>query len=865
MLSHILSPRSDVLSGRIQGVIDPDRIADPKKKSLEAKPVDFARATFVSADIRRLTKTLHARLNTADAETGTIIFEGPKGQGKSHLITLAYHLVMHRAELDGWLTEHQLELTIPTNVSVVLRKFTDFPLETLWQVIGDEIGASFTGSRPPSLPEFRSAMAGRKLVLLFDELESGVRAISDENRRQDNINFLQMLSEESMRADSNVVLIASIYDGSIEPGLTLKRIKPAEIRFADSRDRLRILYHRLFEKSPHAQNQEIDNIVKSHVNGWQRFGIPANQDYAERLRDNYPFSPELLDIVLQRIPQRGGFQGTRGALGFLAALVRLRGSHTNLLTLADVSLADVEIRTWLADLEPAQHLISCAESNLRELAKLPLSDRLASAVLIASLAPSRNPGISEDELSRQTVGPAADYNQFKQTLDGFTKFASYFHRRDQHVFFDTKENAHAKVELRSLSVQDNDAWDRVSQWWRTEVFKEADAIILNEIDLARGRLDSLQVEGLRFVISPRRLSPDERHTLYFGLKRRNTVILLEPRADKENLRINKDVLAWAKKAVAAEALASAASGDSEKVREFTKIASDQKSAVTDAIRKVNYAYIQIHRTGAAASDGEYTLEPVQPLTKEAVFQHLSRNLFPSAYLAEHMQNRAQELIGRKVSAVEAEYRNTLGFPVVVYAIDFRRAIESLVVEGAFNLAHPSGTQHAGDTPTLSDAELMDAVLAAPSSRPATVPTPRPIHSTNAAGSSSTGSTGAVPIGSNSTPTTEPLDLGSLNQQVSTGFCDSRQQLRQEVAARLDQAEGRPVVRVRIGMTFESRTAEISTLPTFLRGSLAGSGMFNGEVTLEFPGSFNKAAVEDMMERLPDFSPGSAKVTLTLGT
>jgi hypothetical protein len=111
---------------------------------------------------------------------------------------------------------------------------------------------------------------------------------------------------------------------------------------------------------------------------------------------------------------------------------------------------------------------------------------------------------------------------------------------------------------------------------------------------------------------------------------------------------------------------------------------------------------------------------------------------------------------------------------------------------------------------------------------------------------------------------DPLPLGPTEQQLSTGFCESRQQLRQEVAARLDQAESSSVVRVRIGMTFESRTAEMSTLPTFLRGSLTGYGTFNGEVTLEFPGSFTKATVEDMMERLPDFSPGSAKVTLTLG-
>jgi hypothetical protein len=391
------------------------------------------------------------------------------------------------------------------------------------------------------------------------------------------------------------------------------------------------------------------------------------------------------------------------------------------------------------------------------------------------------------------------------------------------------------------------------------VFKESDAVILNEVDIARGRLDSLQVEGLRFVISPSRLSSEDRHALYFGLKRRNTVVLFEPRADKESLRINKDVLAWAKKAMAAETLAASPNGDSEKMREFTKIASDQKASVTDAIKKVNYAYVQIHRTGPTAADAEYTLEPIQPLNKESVLLHISRNLFPSAYIAEHIQNRASELIGRKVSALETEYRNTLGFPVIVYVNEFQRAIEHLVIDGVFNLAHPSGTQHAGETPTLSAAELMDAVLVEPSARPAATLSPRPQPSggatTIAALSRAAGGIGNI----------DSLPLGPTAQQVSTGFCESRQQLRQEIAARLDQADGRPVVRVRIGMTFESRTVEMSTLPTFLRGSLAGSGTFNGEVTLEFPGSFTKAAVEDMMERLPDFSPGSAKVTLTLGS
>jgi hypothetical protein len=863
MLSSILSPRPEVTSGRIQGVIDPDRITDPKKKSLEAKPLDFARATFVSNDVRRLVKTLHARLHSSDAEVGSILFEGPKGQGKSHLITLAYHIVTHSTELAPWLAEQKLELTIPANVVVLLRKFTDFPFDTLWQVIGNEIGADFTGSRPPSIEAFRSALSGRKLVLLFDELESGIRAIGSDSQRQDNINFLQMISEESMRADSNVVLIASVYDGNIEPGLTLKRVKPTEIRFTDSRDRLHILFHRLFEKSPLTANPEIDNVVKSYANTWQRFGVPANTDYVERLRENYPFSPELIDVVTQRIPQsRGGFQGTRGALAFLAALVRLRGQHTNLLTLSDVALTDADIRTWLADLEPSQNLISCADTNLRDLAKLPLAERIASATLIASLAPSRTLGISEDELARQVLDPAIDYNLFKQTLDGFTKLASFFHRRDQNVYFDTRENAHAKVELRSIAVEDTDAWDRIAQWWRADIFGESDAVIFGEIDLARVRLEGLHTDGLRFVLSPRRLTAKDRHDLYFGLRRRNTVVLLEPRADKENLRTNKDILSWARKAIAAEALANATTTDADKLREFTKIATDQKTSVLDAIKKVNYAYVQIHRTGATPAEGEYTLEPVQPLNKQTVLTHLARNLFPAAFIAEHMQGRSADLLGRKVSAIEAEYRNTLGFPVVVFPTTFIEAINSLVLDGVVNLAHPAGTQHAGERVSLNNDELMEATFAAASARPVAAPTGRPAPSP----APGAGAPWPLPAPAGGSPAVQPspeLIFGSVAQTLTTGFCDSRQALREEVAARLDQADGKAVVRVRIGIAYESRTADMSTLPSFLRGSLTGTGTFNGEVTFEFPGSFNKAAVEAMMERLPDFAPGSAKVTLTL--
>ena len=167
--------------------------------------------------------------------------EGPKGVGKSHGLLIPLHLTSSPAECQDWLDENKLTYSAPSGTRVLSRKFTDFPLESLWGVIAEALNVSFRPDQPPDINQFRSALNGQKLVLIFDELESGVRSISDPALRQRNLNFLQMLSEESNRAGSNVVLIASVYDGNVEPGLTLKRLPRVELRFQDSADRRKVL------------------------------------------------------------------------------------------------------------------------------------------------------------------------------------------------------------------------------------------------------------------------------------------------------------------------------------------------------------------------------------------------------------------------------------------------------------------------------------------------------------------------------------------------------------------------------------------------------------------------------------------------
>ena len=860
MLKQLLEPKDEVLNGKLQGVIDIERVADSKHRALESRPRDFLQSTFASGEIRRLVESINKRLNSAEAETGLFLAEGPKGVGKSHGLLIPLHLCSSPADCQPWLAENGLTFSAPSGTRVITRKFTDFPLESLWGVIGEELGATFPASQPPNLDQFRAALSGNKLVLIFDELESGVRSISDPALRQSNLNFLQMLSEESSRADSNVLLIASVYDGNLEPGLTLKRVARVELRFQDSTDRRKVLFHRLFKKSPLAASPEIDSIVQSYLNTWRRFNIDIPPDYTDQIRQSFPFTPELLDVALVRIRQsKGGFQGTRGALGFLAALVRNRCNETHLITMADANMADAELRSWLADLDPSQNLMTCAESNLAELRNNPFANQIASATLLATLAPSaKQTGITEDELARQIINPGGDYNAFRISLTNFKKLGSYFHEKAGTLCFDVKENAHAKVNLRALSVSDDESWEQIVKWWANDVLREAEMVVFSDAPSAQAALDASSQAAIRLLAAPRRLKPEELHQLFFGLKRRNTVVVIEPRDEKVDLRRNPDLLKYGKNWLAADYLARTA-GDAAKSTEFSRIGTDDKRNAVDYLKKTNFQHIQVVKFGPTPAESEFQTEGLPAAaSREQIAQHLLRTLYPASLIQEHLTSRVADLIGKKVSQVEAEYRNTPGFPMLITHSVFHEAIHGLVAQGTvISLRHPAGDA-CGFTPRLNADQLGDAVIEEPfevgapsstSSQPSLTLNPsRP--ATPAPGPGST-------VGSTTTTTTPQPST----TDVGTSFLPSRQLLRQEIARLLDENQDSRILSVQIALTFDERTVDVSALPSFLRGSLTGVAAFHGESALQFSGVFTKAQVEDMVERLPDFTPGSCRVKL----
>ena len=380
------------------------------------------------------------------------------------------------------------------------------------------------------------------------------------------------------------------------------------------------------------------------------------------------------------------------------------------------------------------------------------------------------------------------------------------------------------------------------------------------LQTTQAALDASSQAAIRLVAAPRRFKAEEIHQFYFGLKRRNTIVLIEPRDEKVDLRRNADLLKYAKNWLAADYLARIP-GDAAKSSEFSRIGSEDKRNAVDYLKKTNFQHVQVVKFGASASDCEFQRENLPPAaTREQIAQHLLRTLYPASLLQEHLGGRVTDLVGKKVSQVETDYLSTLGFPMLITHSVFHEAIHDLVAQGTvIGLRHPADNA-CGRRPRLTGDQLGDAVISEPfdvSAAPTTIQPQTAATSARLSTAPRTDSTGTT---SESESTGQPA-----TETVATSFLPSRQQIRQDVARLLEEQEGRRVVSVRIALTFDERTLETGSLPSFLRGSLSGPAKFSGESALEFSGVFTKPQVEEMVERLPDFTPGSCRVTLGVQT
>jgi len=461
-------------------------------------------------------------------------------------------------------------------------------------------------------------------------------------------------------------------------------------------------------------------------------------------------------------------------------------------------------------------------------------------------------GATRDELIRSALRPGnSDINEFEGTLLAFRKYASHFWIEGTRHYFDLKENPDASVELESLKYGDPAASALLRDTWRDEIFREQRCAIFADASATREALDAMDKHGIRWCLAPRRLRPEERHGLYFGLSLRNQVILLEPHDEQFNLDRHPDLLKWAKRAKAADDLARN-TADRDRREAYERIGREDRKHITDTIRRAGLVFTHFEQFGNTPRDVHVEFEPLgNARTKDEVLQKISTAYFPEQIVAEHIFDRLADVEGKTVAAIEQEYRNTLGFPIIMSQSAWDNAIRQLCKDSKVGIRHQRGNQ-CGKTPDLGDNELAEATVTGPFARqepppvgPPPVGPPRPPVGPE------------PPVGPPVGPAPVRIESVSVPPQRGIGA------LRQEVAVRLQAFPDGKVTRIRFQVYLEQSVGDLSTLPAGIRGSLSGPGDLIAEITITKSGEFSKAEVEQMIEKLPLFSGADYSATLTV--
>lgn len=846
--SDILTPRPEILrKDGIESVIDIENLRDAKRKSLESRPEDFLDLTYPTADIRLVVENLHRRFNSGEKTPGLFLLEGYKGTGKSHLELLVYHLFKNIEPAKKWLAQHSLNCALPNDTVLFIRKFTDFPIEaSLWVLIYETLGrkGEVSNERMPNIDELRRALAGKHLVLILDELERGIQGISNSSIKSQNLSFLQMLSEESLRSeDASVTLFASVYNSQEEPGTTLKRVPRIDVKFTDANDRQRVVLHRLFSNALNLDRTRVETVVQSYANHWRRNGITADEKYLDRCILSFPFSPELLEMVLFNVPAGRGFQGSRGALTLLSSVVRSVHKRVDFITTAHLNIDNAVIRNKLTDLDPVQTFIQCALNDLKDLRDLSYANEIISSVLIGTLAPSGHlPGIPEQDLARQVLSPGTDINSYHGSLKALLTLGTFFQRIEDHYVFDEHEKPNAKVEYRSLRVDPKEAMDFAFEKWKTNLFGDSNAVVFREQSQVKKELSEKDRRNIRFVLSPKRLDAGDRSAVFDGAEYRNQVVLLEPKVDSFNAFINPDITKWAQRAIAAAELQRSAS-DAARRSQYERLEREDIVYIVNEFRKAGLAFVWVQKSDAR--DFQVELEPLGMATSHGeVKDYLSKQIFPRQVFEEHLAQRLSELYGKTIREIDNEYRKTLGFPMRVVEVTLRDAIKSLCLSKQVGLE--GARRFCGETPLFSEAELWDVRVVEPFESG----TPSESFFGIEADKTVSRTTAEVATeGENVVSSASPVLLKS----VETPFANSIGALRQAVAEKLGLMESPRVKKIQFVVFSQDSNIDLGTLSPAFRGTLNGSGDFALDLHIGKTGDFSKAEIEQMIEQLPSLS------------
>lgn len=371
----VATPREDLREDKpldaSEFAVHLDQIRDNRAPEVYQSPERFFERTYLTQNLSGLAAEVIRRLSGIKTETSAIFNMATQfGGGKTHALTLLYHLAKNGSKANKWqgvasLLSKSGVQTVPEAATAVFVG-TEFdsvsgrggddgtPLRmTPWGEIAYQLGGKEAFEYVAKQDEQKIAPGGdviRKFLpknkpslILLDELINYVSRYRKTGIGEQLYNFIQSLSEEA-RARDNMVLAVSVPASELEMTAEdqsdherfkklLDRLGKAVIMSAES-ETSEIIRRRLFEWDSNAVSQNGKVILsKDAIDTCKAYAqmVVNYRDFipswfpVDNARDafeaTYPFHPMVLTVFERKWQALPRFQRTRGVLRLLALWV----------------------------------------------------------------------------------------------------------------------------------------------------------------------------------------------------------------------------------------------------------------------------------------------------------------------------------------------------------------------------------------------------------------------------------------------------------------------------------------------------------------------------------------------------------------
>lgn len=370
----VVTPREDLREGKpldaSEFAVHLDQVRDGRANPDYQKPSLFFEKTYLTKNLSNLAAEVIRRLSGEKTETSAIFNMATQfGGGKTHALTLLYHLASHGSAAKDWLGVSKIMAL--SGVKEIPKAETAVFVGTEFDSIKGRGGDDGTPNRKTPWGEIAYQLSGEQgfkvveehekqmvapagdvirefipknkpCLILIDELMNYISRNRKSGLATQLYNFIQNLSEEA-RGSDQIVLVASIPASELEMTADdqsdykrfkklLDRLGKAVIMSTES-ETSEIIRRRLFEWDPRAVNQDGKILLPREASeacreyaDWvadHRKQLPSwFADHAqEAFESTYPFHPMVLSVFEKKWQELPRFQRTRGILRLLALWV----------------------------------------------------------------------------------------------------------------------------------------------------------------------------------------------------------------------------------------------------------------------------------------------------------------------------------------------------------------------------------------------------------------------------------------------------------------------------------------------------------------------------------------------------------------